>query len=121
MVNQVSDNIYKVQNFTNISSDVTVTSSRIFKWFQVDIETPVAFTSGTVTIYYRAYGMSVYKPLLDSSGQNITISLANPKIIVVQDFAISDIKLVVSGADSGKTFNASTILSYDNAPISVGV
>ena len=121
MANQVRDNIYKVQNFTNVSSDVSVTSSRIFKWFQVDIETPVAFTAGTVTLYYRAYNMSVYKPLLDSSGQAITISLANPKIVVAQDFAISDVKLVVTGADSGKTFNASVIMSYDNAPISVGV
>lgn len=115
MSDLIQDYSYKLRAFTGLSADQEITLNKLAKWIQLDIETPTAFTAGTVTLYYKTYGMTTYKPLVDSNGVGLTISLANPKILVAQDFAISSLKLVVSGADVGKTFNASVVVRYDNA------
>ena len=40
--------------------------------------------------------------------------------MIAQDFAITALKLVVTGADVGKTFNASVVARYDNALVFEG-
>ena len=111
----LQDYSYKLQAFSGLSADQEISLNKITKWVQLDVETPVAFTAGTVTLYYKTYGMTTYKPMVDSNGVSLSISLANPKIMVAQDFAVSALKLVVTGADAGKTFNASIVARYDNA------
>ena len=113
----LQDYSYKLQAFSGLSADQEIPLNKITKWVQLDVETPVAFTAGTVTLYYKAYGMTTYKPMVDSNGVSLSVSLANPKIMVAQDFAVSALKLVVTGADAGKTFNASVVVRYDNAYI----
>ena len=115
MSDLVQDYSYKLKAFTGLNADQEVSLNKIAKWVQLDVETPVAFTAGTITLYYKTYGMTTFKPLVDSNGVALTISLANPKIMIAQDFAISALKLVVTGADVGKTFNASVVVRYDNA------
>ena len=115
MSDLVQDYSYKLKAFTGLNADQEVSLNKIAKWVQLDVETPVAFTGGTVTLYYKTFGMTTYKPLVDSNGVALTISLSSPKIMIAQDFAISALKLVVTGADVGKTFNASVVVRYDNA------
>ena len=115
MSDLIQDYSYKLQSFIGLSADQEVTLNKIAKWVQFDVETPVAFNGGIITLYYKTFGMTTFKPLVDSNGVALTISLANPKIMIAQDFAITALKLVVTGADVGKTFNASVVVRYDNA------
>lgn len=117
MADLIRDYSYKLQAFIGLNTDQEISLNKLAKWVQLDVETPVAFTAGTITLYYKTYGMTTFKPLVDSNGVALTISLAKPKIMVAQDFAISALKLVVTGADVGKTFNASVVVRYDNSVI----
>ena len=76
----LQDYSYKLQAFSGLSADQEISLNKITKWVQLDVETPVAFTAGTVTLYYKAYGMSTYKPMVDSNGVSLSVSLVNPKV-----------------------------------------
>ena len=113
----IADYKYQLQVANTVANtDTTFVMADCTRWVQIAVETSATYKAGTLTVYFKPYGLSTYLPYY-SGGSLVTIDLASPKALILQDFAISGIKLVVSGtgSDSGKTFNASVTSIADNA------
>lgn len=103
----------KGKNLTQAMGAYTQVVQKEAGFYQIYISTSATASAGTLAISYACPGSDFFMPLLDSTGNPLTINMASPQPVVVEDVYIEQIRVTPTGFDADKTYNL-YVLTIEN-------
>ena len=98
---------------TQAGGAVTLNVQKEAGFYQIYISTSATPATGTLAIAYSCPGSDAFTPLLDSGGNALTINMAAPQPIIVEDVCIERIRVTPTAFDADKTYNLH-VLTIEN-------